>query len=123
MRKHLTSLVLVACLTATAPLAEEQPEQGAGRSLMQKGAELFLKGLTDEMEPALDELRDLTQDMGPQMRQFFAEMGPAFGRLLEDVEDWSVYQAPEILPNGDIIIRRKPAKNGEDGEPGGTVDL
>ena len=35
-------------------------------------------------------------------------MGPALGSILESVEDWSVYEAPEILPNGDIIIKRKP---------------
>ena len=23
-------------------------------------------------------------------------------------QDWSAYEAPEMLPNGDIIIRRKP---------------
>jgi hypothetical protein len=27
------------------------------------------------------------------------------------VEDWSVYEMPEILPNGDIIIRKKPKDN------------
>jgi len=28
--------------------------------------------------------------------------------VLEEVEDWSQYEAPEVQPNGDIIIRRKP---------------
>lgn len=35
-------------------------------------------------------------------------MGPKLRAVLEDVEDWSVYEAPEVLDNGDIIIRRKP---------------
>jgi hypothetical protein len=35
-------------------------------------------------------------------------MGPKLRAVLDDVEDWSVYSPPEVLPNGDIIIRRKP---------------
>jgi len=42
------------------------------------------------------------------LRSFAQEMGPALGALLEQVEDWSIYEPPVILPNGDIIIRRKP---------------
>jgi hypothetical protein len=35
------------------------------------------------------------------------EMGPALAELAAEVKDWSVYEMPEILPNGDIIIRKK----------------
>jgi hypothetical protein len=35
-------------------------------------------------------------------------MGPALTTLLAEVEDWADYAPPETLPNGDIIIRRKP---------------
>ncbi len=99
-------------------------EEESGKSLMQQGAELFLKGLTEQMEPALDDLQALAEDFGPQMRDFFAEMGPAFGTLLEEVEDWSVYEAPERLPNGDIIIRRKPdAPAEEPTEPEEAIEL
>ncbi|GAA6207966.1 hypothetical protein NBRC116601_12590 [Cognatishimia sp. WU-CL00825] len=123
MRTDAIGLILVAALTATSPLAEEQPEHGSGKSLMQMGAEMFFKGLTDEMEPALEELRSLTQEMGPQMLQFFAEMGPAFGNLLEEVEDWSAYEAPEMLPNGDIIIRRKPRKDEQSDAADEAIEL
>lgn len=117
---HMKKLLLIGLMTFASPaLAEEEAE---GKSLMQQGVEMFLRGLTDEMEPALDDLKALTEDMGPQMLEFFSEMGPALGELLEEIEDWSVYEAPEILPNGDIIIRRKPDAPVEENEDG-TIDL
>lgn len=117
---HLTKVTAVTVMLCAAPAVAE--EEGNGKSLMQQGAELFLKGLTEQMEPALDDLKSLTEEMGPQLREFFSEMGPALGSILEEVEDWSVYEAPEMLPNGDIIIRRKPD---EPEEPSSTdpVDL
>lgn len=65
--------------------------------MMEQGARQFLEGLLLQMEPALD-----------GMMAFIEEMGPSMQELLDEVQDWSVYQAPEVLPNGDIIIRRKP---------------
>ncbi|WP_366140296.1 hypothetical protein [uncultured Roseobacter sp.] len=70
--------------------------------MMERGAQQFLEGLLLEMEPALD-----------SMRGFMDQMGPALADLMGQIEDWSVYEAPEILPNGDIIIRRKPEKEPE----------
>jgi hypothetical protein len=64
---------------------------------MERGAQQFLEGLLQEMEPALEGLMS-----------FIDQMGPAMQEILDEVKDWSVYEAPEILPNGDIIIRRKP---------------
>lgn len=75
---------------------------------MQRGAEMFWKGLRDEMAPSLLELEELMSKIGPSMQGFLTEMGPALAEIAEKVEDWSRYEAPEILPNGDIIIRRKP---------------
>ena len=34
-------------------------------------------------------------------------MAPYLRDLLQQVDDWSVYEAPEVLPNGDIILRKK----------------
>lgn len=112
-------LLLIGLLVTASPVAAEENE---GKSLMQQGAEMFLRGLTEQMEPALEDLKALTDDMGPQMLEFFSEMGPAFGALLEEIEDWSIYEAPEVLPNGDIIIRRKPDAEVEENADG-TVDL
>ncbi|MEL7099513.1 MAG: hypothetical protein AAGM84_11850 [Pseudomonadota bacterium] len=69
--------------------------------------QLFLEGLAQEMEPALGELSELAQEFGPALRGFAEAMGPALRDLMERVDDWALYELPEILPNGDIIIRRK----------------
>ena len=69
-------------------------EEDQGRDLMAEALRLFMRGLLEEMEPAVDGLEGLLDDL-------------------------SAYHAPEVLPNGDIIIRRKePLKPeiGEDGE-------
>lgn len=84
-----------------------KPDSDAGRSLMERGADLFFEGLKREMAPTLDEAARLFSEIGPSMRSFLAEMGPALSEIAEKVEDWSVYERPEILPNGDIILRRK----------------
>ncbi|MEL6099968.1 MAG: hypothetical protein AAFV87_16380 [Pseudomonadota bacterium] len=101
------TLVLVVCLGF--PL-QAQEDDGNGLSLMERGAELFLDGLLQQMEPGIQELQELAEDFGPAMRSFVTEMGPALRELMEEVKDWSVYEAPEILENGDIIIRRKQPK-------------
>ncbi|WP_254055875.1 hypothetical protein [Ruegeria sp. EL01] len=93
-------------------------QEDNGKSLMEQGAELFFEGLRKEMEPALDELLGLADDFGPAMQSFFEEMGPALAELAGEIQDWSVYETPEVLPNGDIIIRKKPTLDPpEDVEP------
>lgn len=66
--------------------SEDQVEQGFG--LLQEGTRLMLRGLLDQMQPAL---RDL---------------GAA-------IDDLNAYEMPEVLPNGDILIRRKHPKTPE----------
>ncbi len=68
---------------------------------------MFFEGLLQEARPAMRDMRELADRLGPQLRSFAEEMGPALADILKDVEDLSVYAAPEKLPNGDIIIRRK----------------
>ncbi len=75
---------------------------------MQRGAQMFLDGMRREMSPAVEDLRDLMANAGPAMQQFLRDMGPAMAELLGKIDDLTVYEMPEILPNGDIIIRRKP---------------
>jgi len=56
---------------------------------MSEALRLFMRGLLEEMEPAIDD----------------------FSALLDNFD---AYHAPEVLPNGDIIIRRKtPIEPGE----------
>ena len=87
-------------------------------SLMERGFQLFLEGLMQEVDPALDSIEDMIEGMEPALRSFANEMGPAMRELLDSVEDWSAYHPPEILDNGDIIIRRKemPLPPPEEGE-------
>jgi len=37
--------------------------------------------------------------------------------MLDQVEDWSAYHPPQILDNGDILIRRKSPKPAEAPQP------
>ncbi len=95
---------------------------------MEQGAELFLEGLRQEMEPALEDLLELADQFGPAMQSFFQEMGPALAELAGEIQDWSTYEAPEILPNGDIIIRKKqpeaePLPEQPDEVPEGVTDI
>ena len=102
--RHLFASVLCAAFLATSAAAQDAD---SGDSLMERGLELFFEGLRDEMSPALDGMRQLTENYGPAVLSFLDEMGPAFGDMLDRVKDWSAYHPPEFLPNGDIIIRKK----------------
>lgn len=93
---------------AGGPLAEEGPSAEEGLGLMEEGARLFLRGILSEMEPALEGLRDRAAELEPAVRDFAREMGPRMAELLSRVDDIRHYEAPEILPNGDIVIRRSP---------------
>ena len=55
---------------------------------------------------------------GLTLEDFFLHMGPTIEQFLNQVEDWSVYQLPEFLPNGDIIIRRRTPKPRDDTDRG-----
>lgn len=107
--KTLAALCLSASLLAMPVTAqdagEEAPEDGGG--LMKRGAQMFFEGLMGELDPALRELEDLAGEMQPALRSFGEEMGPALQDLMGKVKDWSVYHPPEMLENGDIILRRR----------------
>ena len=85
------ALILAAALaTVVAGPAAAQEVEPEGRGLVERGAEMVMRGLLQEMAPAIDDLeRTMTLLDG------------VIGRIEE-------YEAPEMLPNGDIIIRRKP---------------
>ncbi|MGB3243104.1 MAG: hypothetical protein WBB25_01105 [Sulfitobacter sp.] len=101
---RLLSPFIALAILASSVLAQED----RGLSLMERGAKLFMEGILKEMEPAIEEFEGLADQMGPALKLFADEMGPKLAEILDQVEDWSVYEAPEMLPNGDIIIRRKP---------------
>ena len=82
-------------LAQDAPAEPEATEEGP--SLMERGLSLFFEGFSQEVEPALD-----------QMGQALGEMKPAMDHLMGMVDSMTNYEMPEMLENGDIIIRRKP---------------
>ena len=85
----------VILLLVTTPASAQEEERG--RDLMTEALRLFMKGLMQEVEPALDDLGDLLDNL-------------------------DAYHPPEVLPNGDIIIRRKTPLDREL-EEGGEVEL
>jgi len=108
-----------------APKAQQQdtqPEAGEGGvdegfSLLEEGTRLILRGLMDEVEPRL-------KDMSEELESALAEMEPAMRELVRLIGDIRNYHPPEMLPNGDIILRRKvPLDPDETEEDGGPIDL
>lgn len=85
----------VILLLVITPASAQEEERG--RDLMTEALWLFMKGLMQEVEPALDDLGDLLDNL-------------------------DAYHPPEVLPNGDIIIRRKTPLDREL-EEGGEVEL
>ncbi len=90
---------------AIAPAYGGSADSGAGtddRPLSERLDEVF-RGLMEQMKPALDEFLETLE-------------------VLEGIDSIEHYQRPEILPNGDIIIRRRedapPLPRDDGGEPG-----
>ena len=124
-------LALALCLIAAPALAEEPevtPKSGdEGFSLMEEGMKLVMRGMMQEMQPALDEMGKALEEAGPALEGLGAEIGPKLRQLITMIDDIKNYDAPVMLPNGDILIRRnaplppkmdrqadpKPGPNGE----------
>lgn len=84
-------LLIPLAFIAAPAFAQDTPEP-EGRDLMSEALRLFMRGLLQEMEPAMDD----------------------FSALLDNLD---AYHAPEVLPNGDIIIRRKTPSDPEESDP------
>ena len=95
----------LALLIVASPVQAQDPPPPAegGWSLMERGARMLLEGLAEEMEPAIEEMGRALSGIEPALR----EMEPALRELMVLLGDLKYYKAPEKLPNGDIIIRRK----------------
>lgn len=91
-----------------APEAPTDPTPGEGLGLIEEGARLFFRGIISEMEPMLDSLRDRAVEIEPALRALARQMGPALVEMMTRIDDIRHYEAPELLENGDIIIRRSP---------------
>jgi len=98
--------IVFASLIAT--LAAPVSAEDEGTSLMEEGMQMILRGLVQEMEPAIDDIQSMMKEFGPAMDEFADELGPVLAELLKKADSLTHYESPELLPNGDIIIRRKP---------------
>jgi hypothetical protein len=84
------AISIVAAGLAIAPAYGGSADTGAdteNRPLSEQLDEAF-RGLMEQMKPALDEFLETLE-------------------VLEGIDSIEHYQRPEILPNGDIIIRRR----------------
>ncbi|EYD78289.1 hypothetical protein Rumeso_00118 [Rubellimicrobium mesophilum DSM 19309] len=100
-------LILAAALVA-APLAgHAQDSSDDGNDLLREGANLFLRGLLEDVQPPLQELAGITVQHLAALQAFLDEMGPAFAEVVGQIDSVTYYEPPEILPNGDIVFRRR----------------
>ncbi len=99
-------LLFALCLVAAPAFAEDAlpvpPAKDDGFSLMEEGMKLVMRGMMNEMQPTLDEMGKALQDMEPHLK----ELGPKLQQLIALIDDIQNYDAPVMLPNGDILIRR-----------------
>ncbi|QYX55883.1 hypothetical protein K1T73_12480 [Roseovarius sp. SCSIO 43702] len=118
-------LILTSALAVglSGPALAQDDKEGDGLSLMEEGARLLFEGLAQEMEPAMKDLRELARNLEPGMREFVREMGPALADIMGRIEDLSNYHPPEMLPNGDIIIRKKTPAEMVEPEPGEDIEI
>ncbi|MEO1492722.1 MAG: hypothetical protein AAFV19_11270 [Pseudomonadota bacterium] len=84
MRAFLPAILAAALMTPTAASAQSTPEIRLPEKL-----DRILRDTMEALEPAIDDALDT-------MREF------------QVIDDPRNYEMPEVLPNGDIIIRRRP---------------
>lgn len=103
-------LAFALILAATPALAQEAPPtpeaEADGFSLMEEGARLLFRGFMTEAEPAIAEMNQALEQMTPMLEGLGEEIGPKITQLFAIVDDFTNYDMPVMLPNGDILIRR-----------------
>jgi hypothetical protein len=112
---RMKKLLLILMLSAPLPaLAQEAPngDVDEGLSLLEQGAQMLLRGMMSEMEPALNDMAEALAEAEPMLRDMLAMM-----------DDLTNYHPPEIMPNGDIILRRKLPGEVAPPLPDGEVEL
>ena len=80
-------------------------------------------------QEAEDAPEEFTRGIEQVLRDLFSEVEPTLRELRDRIDDLNNYEPPEMLPNGDIIIRRKrplaPSPGPEQPEPDadGPIEL
>jgi hypothetical protein len=97
--------IAIALMLTLTPAVAQEADTEKGLSLLEEGAGLLLRGLMDDMEPAMQDMAEALAQAEPMLRDLLGKMG-----------DLTNYHAPEVLPNGDILIRRKLAVEMENPE-------
>lgn len=91
IRATLIPAALLLALATTAPAPASAHDEEGGSIL-----------------PDDEDLKQLGELAQRWMKDFAAEIAPMAERLQTLIDDLDAYEAPEMLPNGDIIIRRRP---------------
>lgn len=89
-------------------LAQQEAPETLPEQEQEQPSRPIMPFLEDWAERTESLMRELMEEIGPEMEQFVTRMLPELQRLAERLGGLRHYQAPEMLPNGDIIIRRKP---------------
>ncbi len=64
-------------------------------------------GIFDLFDEFSEESQNFLEKWGKKIGPSLEAFGPQLDALLDKVDDWTMYELPEILDNGDIIMRRK----------------
>jgi len=81
----------------------------------------------NSVDDFLKRFEDFSNDAQTLMESWAEELAPKLEDLMAKMGDLSAYHPPEVLPNGDIILRRKrPEEHNQTPDapaPGETTDL
>lgn len=113
--KHL----LLAAAIALAPPAMAQEQTPEPPGLIERALTGLIDRFLNDNAEQIDELgraardlephlRDFAERVEPQMRDFALTLRPWMEEMAGLIDDLENYQPPERLPNGDLILRRKP---------------
>lgn len=98
----LRAIILAICLAMPAQAQDDPPAEDGLFALLEQ----MLRGFITEVEPQLRDLQDGLTDLEPEMQRF-----------LERMRDMTQFHPPEVLPNGDILIRRRQPDEEDDDPP------
>lgn len=96
-RSFVFACLLGSALTTHAAFAQDTAPSDDGPSMP-------LPDVLNELDRHADQLSDQARDT---VEEFVKLVGPMLDQLSLFIKDLPTYHAPEVLPNGDIIIRRK----------------